>query len=125
MANSQSDTKGVEGDGTSASHYHRSKSEQPSEQEIIDNPLPSDGVAGERLEEPSWKPHPVLAQFPEDLRAIRLTEPETYAAGMPAVVRSMEHLGLNKSFFRGSRTLLALNHSHGVDCMSCAWPEGR
>ena len=81
-------------------------------------------MAGERLEQPSWEPHAVQAQFPDDLRAIRLTEPENYAAGVPAVIRSMEHLVINKSIGRGSRSLLSLNHFHGIDCMSCAWPEG-
>ena len=104
-------------------HLQPVKDHSKTEQEILDNPLPSDGVAGERLEEPSWKPHPVQAQFPDDLRAIRLTEPETYAAGVPAVIRSLEHLVINKSIARGSRSLLSLNHSHGIDCMSCAWPE--
>ena len=100
-------------------HIQASKSEA----EILANPLPSDGVAGYRLDEPSWIPNPIQAQFPDDLRAIRLTEPETYAAGMPAVIRSGEHLLMNKSLVRGSRSLLVVNHSHGVDCMSCAWPE--
>jgi molybdopterin-dependent oxidoreductase alpha subunit len=105
-------------------HLQPVKDHSKTEQEILDNPLPSDGVAGERLEQPSWKPHPVQAQFPDDVRAIRLTEPEMYAAGVPAVIRSMEHLVINKSIARGARSLLSLNHSHGIDCMSCAWPEG-
>jgi molybdopterin-dependent oxidoreductase alpha subunit len=42
---------------------------------------------------------------------------------MPAVIRSMEHLVINKSMLRGAHSLIKLNHSHGVDCMSCAWPE--
>ena len=104
-------------------HLQPVKEASKTEQEIMDNPLPSDGVAGDRLEQPSWKPHPVKAQFPDDLRAIRLTEPETYAAGVPAVIRSLEHLAINKSISRGTRSLLSLNHSHGIDCMSCAWPE--
>ncbi|HEY3754691.1 MAG TPA: FdhF/YdeP family oxidoreductase [Opitutaceae bacterium] len=68
-------------------------------------------------------PHPVSAQFPAKLRPIRLTEPEHYAAGIPAVVRSFEHLAMNRAASRGAKSLLKLNHSHGVDCMSCAWPE--
>src|ERR1700679_1038053 len=80
-------------------------------------------AGGGTSEEPSWKPHPVKAQFPDNLRAIKLTEPEQYAAGVPAIVRTMEHLAQNHSFIRGACALLKLNHSHGVDCMSCAWPE--
>jgi molybdopterin-dependent oxidoreductase alpha subunit len=74
-------------------------------------------------EQPSWQPHPVQAQFPADLRPIRLTEPEVYAAGLPAVLRTGEHLLINHSLARGTRSLMVLNHAHGVDCMSCAWPE--
>ena len=77
----------------------------------------------EGLEQPSWRPHPVQAQFPADLRPMWLSEPEHYAAGMPAVIRSGEHLLMNKSLARGTRSLMKLNHSHGIDCMSCAWPE--
>lgn len=65
----------------------------------------------------------VAAQFPDSLRPIRLTEPEPYVAGVPAIVRSVEHLIRNRAMKRGGKSLLKLNHSHGVDCMSCAWPE--
>jgi molybdopterin-dependent oxidoreductase alpha subunit len=110
--------------GAPGGSNHQSKADKSkSEAEIIADPLPSDGVAGEKLEEPSWKPHPVKAQFPDTVRAMRLTEPEHYAAGVPAVMRSMEHLALNHSLARGGVSLTKLNHSHGVDCMSCAWPE--
>jgi len=85
--------------------------------------LSSDGTVNQEIEEPSWKPHPVKAQFPDDLRPLRLTEPENYSAGMAAVIRSGQHLLLNHSVLRGARTLGVLNHAHGVDCMSCAWPE--
>jgi molybdopterin-dependent oxidoreductase alpha subunit len=105
------------------SRWEASKSDIHTEERIRNGPLPSDGAATDKTEEPSWLPNPVKAQFPDDLRPIRLTEPETYAAGVPAVVRTMEHLAMNKSLFRGGRSLVALNHSHGVDCMSCAWPE--
>ncbi len=105
------------------SRWEAEKSDLHSEERIRNNPLSSDGAATDKTEEPSWIPHPVQAQFPDDLRALRITEPEHYAAGMPAVVRSMEHLVINHSMLRGARSLGVLNHSHGVDCMSCAWPE--
>ncbi len=110
-------------DAHTPSHWQADKSAPASEEQIAGNSLPSDGPAGDRFEEPSWKPHAVKAQFPDDLRPIHLSEPETYAAGMPAVLRSGEHLLINHSLLRGARSLGVLNHSHGVDCMSCAWPE--
>jgi molybdopterin-dependent oxidoreductase alpha subunit len=88
--------------------------------------MPSENKARRRDQpegEPRPKMHPISAQFPPDLRDIRLTEPEHYAAGIPAVFRSLEHLAINKSVFRGACSLMKLNQSHGVDCMSCAWPE--
>ena len=105
------------------SRWEATKHDLQSEEQIRGNSLPSDGAATETLEQPSWQPHPIQAQFPDDLRPIWLTEPEGYAAGVPAVIRSGEHLVLNDSVMRGSRTLLVLNKPHGVDCMSCAWPE--
>jgi molybdopterin-dependent oxidoreductase alpha subunit len=123
-ANGNGQHQGENGmDTHTPSRWESQKDDVHSEQDIRDNPLPSDGVAGVRLEEPSWKPHPIKAQFPDDLRPIRLTEPEHYAAGVPAVIRTAEHLAMNKSLLRGARSLGVLNHSHGVDCMSCAWPE--
>ena len=105
------------------SRWEANKRDVQNEERIRNGPLPSDGVAGEPLEEPSWIPNPVKAQFPDDLKPIRLTEPESYAAGVAAVIRTTEHLSMNRSFARGARSLMVLNHSHGIDCMSCAWPE--
>ncbi len=110
-------------DAHTPSRWNASKRDLKTEQQIRDNPLPSDGAATENNDEPSWLPNPVKAQFPDDLRPIWLTEPEHYAAGVPAVIRSTEHLSLNRSMLRGSHALTVLNHSHGIDCPSCAWPE--
>jgi molybdopterin-dependent oxidoreductase alpha subunit len=105
------------------SRWESAKRDIHGEQRIANSALSSDGLAGEALEEPSWEPHSIQAQFPAELQALRLTEPQGYAAGVPAVIRSIEHFGLNKSILHGSRTLMVLNQSHGIDCMSCAWPE--
>jgi formate dehydrogenase major subunit len=50
--------------------------------------------------------------------------PEDYAAGVPAVVRSVQHLREQTGLLRGTRTLLRLNQKDGFDCPGCAWPEG-
>ncbi len=105
------------------SRWEATKHDLQSEQSIRDNPLPSDGAATGVLDQPSWQPHPIQAQFPADLRSLYLKEPGTYAAGVPAVIRSGEHLVMNHSLSRGSHILTVLNQSHGVDCTSCAWPE--
>ncbi len=41
------------------SRWSATKRDIHSEQQIRDNPLPSDGAATDKNEEPSWPPHPV------------------------------------------------------------------
>ena len=55
---------------------------------------------------------------------IQVDHPEGYAAGLPAVARSLQHLRAQTGVVRGARTLLRLNQKHGFDCPGCAWPEG-
>jgi molybdopterin-dependent oxidoreductase alpha subunit len=75
------------------------------------------------MEMPGRRPEEIRAQQPEELRPLWHTPPKTYAAGLPAVLRSVEHLALNRSALRGASSLLVLNQPQGIDCMSCAWPE--
>jgi molybdopterin-dependent oxidoreductase alpha subunit len=46
-----------------------------------------------------------------------------YAAGVPGVVRAMQHIAAEAGMVRGSSALILLNQKGGIDCMSCAWPE--
>jgi molybdopterin-dependent oxidoreductase alpha subunit len=39
------------------------------------------------------------------------------------VLRSLGHLQENHAITRGAQALRLLNQKHGIDCMSCAWPE--
>ncbi len=52
-----------------------------------------------------------------------ITEPETVATGVPAVIttmrRSIDQMGTTKT----ARTLLKVNQPKGFDCPGCAWPE--
>src|SRR3954467_11960122 len=63
------------------------------------------------------------AQPPARLTGLKLKEPESYAAGIPGVLRAMKHLEMDEAFARGTRALMVLNQKDGIDCMSCAWPE--
>jgi len=63
------------------------------------------------------------AQPPEDFTGLKLTPPKTYAAGVPAVIRSMRHINSESAILRAAKALRVLNQKHGIDCMSCAWPE--
>jgi molybdopterin-dependent oxidoreductase alpha subunit len=78
--------------------------------------LPQPDKARPSSEEPQ-------AQPPEDFTGLKLTAPKTYAAGVPAVIRSMQHISAESGILRGAKALMVLNQKHGIDCMSCAWPE--
>jgi molybdopterin-dependent oxidoreductase alpha subunit len=53
----------------------------------------------------------------------RVTPPEDYAAGWPAVgvtfKRSWDEMGMRVT----AKTLLKLNQKKGIDCPGCAWPD--
>ena len=53
----------------------------------------------------------------------RFTEPETQAAGLPAVTSSLQQVFGKAGVVRGSKALLRLNQTGGFDCPSCAWPD--
>jgi molybdopterin-dependent oxidoreductase alpha subunit len=60
-----------------------------------------------------------------DESGLEVHEPKTSAAGVPAVVRSLQHLHDQMGTVRGSTSLLRINQKQGFDCPGCAWPEGR
>src|SRR6516225_9676946 len=66
---------------------------------------------------------PPSAQPPADFTGMRVTERQGYAAGIPAVLRSFQHLQTHDALLRGMAALRVLNQTGGIDCMSCAWPE--
>ena len=52
-----------------------------------------------------------------------IEEPKTWAAGTPAVVKSLQH-GIGKMGVRRTvSTLRIINQPNGFDCPGCAWPE--
>ncbi|MFN4082920.1 MAG: FdhF/YdeP family oxidoreductase [Bacteroidia bacterium] len=60
---------------------------------------------------------------PEKLLEIKLTEPKTVAAGIPAVVSSVKHVFSEMDLARGLKALAKLNQKDGYDCPGCAWPD--
>ena len=50
--------------------------------------------------------------------------PQSSAAGLPAVLNSVRHLGEHTGVRRGLPAMLAINQKRGFDCPGCAWPEG-
>ena len=48
---------------------------------------------------------------------------KTYAAGIPAVLVSLQRAVEQMGVTRTGRTLALLNQRNGFDCPGCAWPE--
>ncbi|WP_292009973.1 FdhF/YdeP family oxidoreductase [Chryseobacterium sp.] len=63
------------------------------------------------------------AEPPYKLLNLRLKPPKAWAAGVPAVIHSLDQLVRNASFLRGGRALFSMNQFDGFDCPSCAWPD--
>ncbi|GAA4160396.1 FdhF/YdeP family oxidoreductase [Chryseobacterium ginsenosidimutans] len=63
------------------------------------------------------------AEPPYKLLDLKLKPPKAWAAGVPAVIHSLDQLVLNASVIRGGRALFSMNQFDGFDCPSCAWPD--
>lgn len=63
------------------------------------------------------------AENPEALTGLKRGKIKTVAAGIPAVVSSMEKVIGEAGFARGMKGLWQLNKKGGFDCPSCAWPD--
>ncbi|GAB3582462.1 FdhF/YdeP family oxidoreductase [Hymenobacter daeguensis] len=79
--------------------------------------IPAPDVANAKYE------HPILAQPPEALTGLRLEAREKVAAGVTAVIKSMQFSWTEGGVGRGTKALLGLNQKDGFDCSSCAWPD--
>src|SRR5579872_3644474 len=63
------------------------------------------------------------AQPPEERRKARIGHSSEAAAGIPAILKSMQY-GLDEmSVDHTLRTFLKINQKDGFDCQSCAWPN--
>lgn len=60
---------------------------------------------------------------PEQLSGLKLTEPKTWAAGMPAVMAALDDVLKEAGPVRGMDALFHMNKKGGFDCPSCAWPD--
>lgn len=63
------------------------------------------------------------AENPEEFTGLKRGKIKTIAAGVPAVVSSMEKVIGEAGFSRGMKALWSLNKKGGFDCPSCAWPD--
>ncbi len=63
------------------------------------------------------------AENPFTLSRLKLSRPESVAAGVEAVLSSGKHVLEEANMFRSAKALLNLNQKGGYDCPSCAWPD--
>ena len=63
------------------------------------------------------------SENPEEFTGLKRGKIKTIAAGIPAVVSSMEKVVGEAGFARGMKALWNLNKKGGFDCPSCAWPD--
>lgn len=63
------------------------------------------------------------AENPEEFTGIKLTAPKKVAAGMGAVLSSVQHVFGEMDVKRGLKALAQLNQKDGYDCPGCAWPD--
>ncbi|WP_298134835.1 FdhF/YdeP family oxidoreductase [Micropruina sp.] len=54
---------------------------------------------------------------------LAIKSPKNYGAGVPGVVRALEHAGAQMGLVRSALTLTAINQKDGFDCPGCAWPD--
>ncbi len=65
----------------------------------------------------------VHVQPPEELTGLKRGQHKTIAAGLPAVLSSMQYALRETGPIRGTRLLTTMNQKDGFDCSSCAWPD--
>jgi molybdopterin-dependent oxidoreductase alpha subunit len=81
------------------------------------SPIPTPEVAN------AHQLNPILAQPPSALTGLKLQERAKVAAGLTAVIKSMEFSWGEAGVGRGTRILMSMNQKDGFDCSSCAWPD--
>jgi molybdopterin-dependent oxidoreductase alpha subunit len=80
-------------------------------------PIPAPDVAGAKYH------NPVLAQPTEEYTGLKLENRMKIAAGVEAVMKSMQFSWSEAGMTRGTHGLLKMNQKDGFDCSSCAWPD--
>lgn len=60
---------------------------------------------------------------PEKFEKLILKKPKHKAAGIPAVLSSLDHLSKELGIFKGLKIISKMNQKKGFDCSGCAWPD--
>ena len=69
------------------------------------------------------RPEGPSPETPVELDQLHTGKPKEVAAGIPAVVKALEHVLGEAGPIRGGQALFALNQFNGFDCPGCAWPD--
>jgi molybdopterin-dependent oxidoreductase alpha subunit len=80
-------------------------------------PIPAPDNVGAKFQ------YPVLAQPTEGFTGLKLENRMKIAAGVEAVMKSMQFSWKEAGMTRGTHGLLKMNQKDGFDCSSCAWPD--
>ena len=63
------------------------------------------------------------AENPEQLTDLKVSDPKTWAAGVPGVMAALSDVFAEAGVGRGMKALFKMNQKGGFDCSSCAWPD--
>ncbi|PJI94076.1 FdhF/YdeP family oxidoreductase [Luteimicrobium subarcticum] len=66
---------------------------------------------------------PRAAGAPEEGPDPEVRPPRQWAAGVPGILHALDPSLHGMGVARSAKLLLRMNHQHGFDCMSCAWPD--
>jgi len=108
----KSGERSEQGDAPAPDHY------RPDPQNERDQtPIPAPDNTGAKFH------NPVLAQPTEEFTGLKLENRMKIAAGVEAVMKSMQFSWSEAGLTRGTHGLLKMNQKDGFDCSSCAWPD--
>ena len=65
----------------------------------------------------------IQAQPPIEKESIKITQPSTVAAGIPAILSTVKHSFQEMDVATTMKTLMKVNQMDGFDCPGCAWPD--
>jgi molybdopterin-dependent oxidoreductase alpha subunit len=63
------------------------------------------------------------AQPPEEFTGLKVGDAKKKAAGLPAVLNAVKHVGKYMTPVNAVKTMFKLNQKGGIDCPGCAWPD--
>ena len=64
-----------------------------------------------------------MATEPAERGEPKIAKPKRSAVGLPGIAHSVQYALDEMGARRSAQTLLAMNHTDGFDCPSCAWPD--